>query len=367
MLRRMRSTWVRRASSALCCTLALAACSVSRTPDEPSRSCAGDACPTIPAPGGPCAHNAACCTLQGDRASDCLEAASRSSALDDEEACIDALSDPDVLAHHRVPCDTSVALAESEAQPPGSRPSIRLEGAPCLSDEDCGGDPCVGSVRVGAASMAGRCIVREMTPQVEDEVVGTACSSDTECGGGSCERSTPLRTPFPEGYCSARCYEDDTCGAGGACILPLGSIEPGHCYQRCSDDGDCPREGYRCTPLGDGERVVGVCYPRRDALPDGVVGSACERDTDCADGAAVCFEVLQLSLDNELVAAPGGYCSAPCLFDVDCGAGAQCVSGVITGGQCLASCNAVAPCRDGYECVAHLRDGDPAATVCTPK
>jgi hypothetical protein len=332
MLRRMRSKAASRSSLALCCGVlallpSLLACTVSRTPRASSEHRDSD---------GPCAPLFACCTLQGDRAGDCIDDAVASS-LAGEQTCIDSLSNPEVVAHNRVPCDTSAAYAEAIAREPGARPLVSLDGP------------------------------REPTTQIADDAVGSACTTDFVCGGGTCDEQTALHTPFPDGYCSGRCYEDETCGAGGWCVLPAGWSEPGHCYQRCANDEGCPRDGYRCTPLGDGERVVGACYPRRDALPDGVVGTPCTQDAECAGGAAVCFGGLHLSSsDDELVPARGGYCSTPCLFDVDCGENAQCVSGGTTGGQCMARCDARAPCRDGYECVAHLRDRDPAATVCMP-
>jgi hypothetical protein len=75
---------------------------------------------------------------------------------------------------------------------------------------------------------------------------------------------------------------------------------------------------------------------------------------------------MTLAMAHETVPASGGYCSAPCLFDVDCGDGAQCISSGISGGLCMASCDDAAPCREGYRCIAHLRDGDPEAQVCMP-
>ena len=82
----------------------------------------------------------------------------------------------------------------------------------------------------------------------------------------------------------------------------------------------------------------------------------------------MCMQGLPLSAlpPDQLVPALGGYCSAPCLFDVDCGAGAQCISGGVSGGQCMSICDSQRPCRDGYRCIDHLRDADPEATVCMP-
>jgi hypothetical protein len=150
-------------------------------------------------------------------------------------------------------------------------------------------------------------------------------------------------------------------------VAPQGSSEAGHCFRACASDDDCPRAGYRCTPFGDGERVIHACHPRADTLPDGVVGTPCGTDAQCEGGAAVCFDGLPRSVLAEgPVPAEGGYCSAACLFDEDCGAGAQCISGGTAGGQCMANCDDASPCREGYRCLAHMRDLGDARQVCTP-
>jgi hypothetical protein len=53
--------------------------------------------------------------------------------------------------------------------------------------------------------------------------------------------------------------------------------------------------------------------------------------------------------------APGGYCSADCASDAECGTGGVCLA-ALTGlgsqlkGECRHGCKSDADCRDGYEC-----------------
>jgi hypothetical protein len=326
--------------------------------------CAGHMlCAAVPQPDGPCSHLLACCTLQGQGAANCLEVTRLITSVGGEASCVSALADWDVVSHTHVPCDTEAAWYAGAMPGPPGKP---LEGVPCVTQADCADGVCVGSVRAPTFSSPGRCQPRAATTRLGDRVVGTACTSDATCGGGRCAVKTTLLTDFPGGYCSGRCYEDATCGEGGVCLLPLGSSDPGHCFQACGSDADCPRDHYRCTPLGDGVRVVRACYPREDDLPAGVAGRACQADADCAN--ALCKSGITLSTlpPEQIVPAPGGYCSGPCLFDEDCGAGAQCISGGVSGGQCMSNCNDQTPCRAGYLCVEHMRDPDSEAKVCTP-
>jgi hypothetical protein len=322
-------------------------------------------CPALPRPDGPCSHVMACCTLQGPAAGQCFEVGLLLANIAGEASCISALADWDMVAHMHVPCDTEAAWNEAATPEPSTRP---LQGDPCVTQSDCGNGVCVGAARTPILSSPGRCQPRAATPRLSAGAVGTMCTSDATCGGGFCAKRTALLTPYPDGYCTGRCYEDATCGDGAVCLMPRGASDPGHCLQACESDADCPRQHYRCTPLGDGVRVIQACYPRGDPLPDHVAGRPCQSDADCADGAAKCLQGLTLSTlpPAQIVPASGGYCSAPCLFDADCGAGAQCISGGVSGGKCLSICNAGTPCRDGYLCTEHDRDHDPTATVCLP-
>jgi hypothetical protein len=101
-------------------------------------------------------------------------------------------------------------------------------------------------------------------------------------------------------------------------------------------------------------RVDGGAAATKDAgpakLPDHVAGKACKSDAQCAHGR--CAKTLSANMDTDAPAAPGGYCTASCATDGECGAGAECAVPAETSmGQCLASCSDQAACRDGYSCV----------------
>jgi hypothetical protein len=85
-------------------------------------------------------------------------------------------------------------------------------------------------------------------------------------------------------------------------------------------------------------------------LPDGVAGTTCERDADCRGGR--CVGVLHIQAVSDAVDAPGGYCTASCDTDSQCGRGAECsVPAGEPEGECLSACNDTSPCRKGYSCV----------------
>jgi hypothetical protein len=88
------------------------------------------------------------------------------------------------------------------------------------------------------------------------------------------------------------------------------------------------------------------CYPGAEPLAAGIVGKACTGDADCAGTAMGC---ITMNGDRTL---PGGYCSAGCVEDIDCGAGAVCVGsfGGAGMGYCYKSCAAASDCREGYAC-----------------
>jgi len=204
--------------------------------------------------------------------------------------------------------------------------------------------------------------------KLSDNIAGRTCSNDADCPGGQCASRNLLGTAYPDNYCTARCYKDAECGAGGVCLVPLGSYDPGYCLLACESHQDCTREGYRCRTMNDGTRLLHACYPGAEPLPDHSVGIPCNDPSACGAPQAQCAkEMPYASFDpSEIAPAPGGYCTQRCSLDEDCGAGAQCLNVNITGGLCFASCSDAAPCRDGYMCLAHLRD-DGDAKVCVPE
>jgi hypothetical protein len=231
----------------------------------------------------------------------------------------------------------------------------------CFHAEDCrAGYSCVGSGGAGGIALAGQCRPKPATSTVGDGAVGLACVSDADCKGGQCAASSPLGPEFPGHYCTGRCLEDAQCGAGGVCLVLIGSADAGHCYQACSSDADCTRDPYRCWTLAPNFQA---CYPAQRALPDHTAGNACSSDHDCADVKNACASMLPA----DDFAAPGGYCTQACSLDAQCGAGAQCISRGFSGGTCLGSCATASDCRAGYLCWAHGRDHNETDRVCIPE
>jgi hypothetical protein len=85
-------------------------------------------------------------------------------------------------------------------------------------------------------------------------------------------------------------------------------------------------------------------------LPDKTAGKGCKRDSDCPNGK--CTRELQVGSMTESRPAPGGYCTASCEADAQCGSNGECsVAAQSDRGLCLGSCKTQADCREGYACV----------------
>ena len=208
-----------------------------------------------------------------------------------------------------------------------------------------------------ANNATGSCQVAAETDQLEAGVVGNACTSEADCAGGWCMANSQLMQ-FPGGYCTGDCLADSDCGAGAECSQGFGG--PGTCYRTCEADGDCGREGYRCRPNAFDPSSAKRCVPGSEPLPDGIVGSACASDGDCAGAAMSC---IMMNGDRAL---PGGYCSGGCVEDIDCGANNHCV-GIAGTGYCYQGCTSATDCRDGYVCesVGFAGMGGSGPTACT--
>lgn len=79
------------------CRLAVATCVFSFCTQE-------IACAPPVAPDGPCSKLEACCAMQGDRASSCLETVHVLERLSGDASCVGAMHDWDTWAHLKVPC-----------------------------------------------------------------------------------------------------------------------------------------------------------------------------------------------------------------------------------------------------------------------
>jgi Cys-rich repeat protein len=80
--------------------------------------------------------------------------------------------------------------------------------------------------------------------------------------------------------------------------------------------------------------------------PENVIGQACESNDDC--GAGSCLKTIQIVNTPY----PGGYCTAPCRSDDQCGEGAVCIPGQFGRmGSCYLACDEAIGCsREGYIC-----------------
>ena len=98
--------------------------------------------------------------------------------------------------------------------------------------------------------------------------------------------------------------------------------------------------------------------------PGGTVGDRCYSSTQCAGvpgTGRLCLTTLMGYLTF-----PGGYCSAACTSDVECGPEGKCMDVYDLGNFCLKMCDSAADCRtsEGYDCTAIT--GAPETPVCVP-
>jgi Cys-rich repeat protein len=112
----------------------------------------------------------------------------------------------------------------------------------------------------------------------------------------------------------------------------------------CGDDGrDEPHQRDSARKRDAGADVARDAAP---PAPKNVIGDACETNDDC--GAGSCLKVIQIVNTPY----PGGYCTAPCRTDNQCGEGAVCIPGQFGRmGSCYLGCDETTGCvRDGYLC-----------------
>lgn len=115
-----------------------------------------------------------------------------------------------------------------------------------------------------------------------------------------------------------------------------------------TDGGMVPRTDAGMVPRTDGGMV-----PRRDGgdpTVPGSTGAACTMASDCTMlASAMCMTDIA-----GFYSFPGGYCTASCTMDSDCGAGGGCLTVPLVGGYCVKSCTLPTDCRtgEGYTCMA---------------
>jgi len=106
-----------------------------------------------------------------------------------------------------------------------------------------------------------------------------------------------------------------------------------------------------------------------DVVPDttsaGYVGDPCSSPTSCTQvpgsGRACLTDLFGM------ISFPGGYCSADCTSDTDCGTIGDCVDFYGYGSYCLRPCTAPSDCRtsEGYSC-SPIPGGPTTPTYCLP-
>jgi hypothetical protein len=122
-------------------------------------------------------------------------------------------------------------------------------------------------------------------------------------------------------------------------------------------DLSMPKDGGSGDDIGtprDFAAVMDFATPPDDlATPPGnqPIGGPCAANLDCIEGKVpVCWKA---TVFNTMAgqAVPGGYCSAKCASDLDCGANGECVDFGLSGKWCLAICAGPNDCRgQGYAC-----------------
>lgn len=159
-------------------------------------------------------------------------------------------------------------------------------------------------------------------------VVGAACGSVSQCAGGVgalCDVS------YPDGLCSNACDTDTDCAAGSHC--------DGICLADCESSRDC-RTNYDCIDFRfDGSLE---CYPAADGA--GLIGAACQQQSDCGGG-----ELGRCYVGDAF--GPDGMCTQDCAaVGTACLRGTACYDAGFAQ-LCLPTCASNDDCRTGFQCV----------------
>lgn len=104
-------------------------------------------------------------------------------------------------------------------------------------------------------------------------------------------------------------------------------------------------------------------------LPADTAGKACDDNADCGSGMCA-TQIPGAGLLSMILPAQGGYCTAPCTSDAQCGDGGACLDDLsdldLADSQCYARCSAPADCRDGYTCAAVITLMGATVSTCRP-
>ncbi|MCA9537690.1 MAG: hypothetical protein KC620_02305 [Myxococcales bacterium] len=226
--------------------------------------------------------------------------------------------------------------------------AVRLPDAACLVDGDClPGEICdrlrlTCRAPIEPCADDGDCPIDTFCPQPGERCRfrPLVCRADTDCPPGrACLADACVDAPT--------CADDADCPTGARCLDP-----PGRCsfVDACRADADCPAERPICRAgrceVGGPEACAAPCAPGTRCLAEQARCVACFADGHCPGG--------HCDLDRFVCAdGPRGLPCVPCSADRPCGAGFVCPRGSAI---CLPACPQGA-CPAGFAC----RDG-----ACTP-
>ncbi len=125
-----------------------------------------------------------------------------------------------------------------------------------------------------------------------------------------------------------------------------------------------------------GAGTGGNMQPMDSGTPSGglganVAGKACSTNADCGSGTCA-MQIPAGGALPMLLSAPGGYCTAPCSSDAQCGEGGACLDDLgdldLADSQCYGRCATTDDCREGYVCSADisLTGGGTMVNNCRP-
>jgi len=161
--------------------------------------------------------------------------------------------------------------------------------------------------------------------------------------------TTSTGVTYVGGFCTIDCSATGACPGQSQCV-GLGSDNFGEvtfqafCWPPCGAGNPCREPGYACyglTQADGGPAPTGACWLDPPA-PDGLVGSACNQDTDCYKPTG-----------------PGrvpGSCITQ-ITDAGCDAGVSTCQSGWTGGYCIADCFNWAQSRSQATSNSYCGDG----------